>query len=107
MRLHQSRLKSKQPVSDEFFHASLEGISFICERFNFKIKDVDVEGVSCFPPVSIYLATREQETLWRETGDERCREARDTMVVMLGYFGERWGSARKYMRMLEGEIEDL
>jgi len=104
MILHQSRLKSKKRISDEFFHSTMEGIAWISARFNSRIDQVNWEGISPFPSTSVYLSVKAQDKLWRETGDVKCKEASECMVAMLDFFGRRWGNAREFSPTNEADV---
>ena len=96
MILHSSRLESRDAfdaVSTELLQTSLDGVVWIAQGFNQKIHQVDTHAVSPFPPYSIYLAARQQNRIWQETGDLRCLDATNSLALMLSHLGRRWLNA--------------
>ena len=96
MALQESREKccnDRGSYSIEFLQTSLDGVTWIANRFNQKISQVDIDAVSPFPPHSLYMAALQQDRIWKETGDLRCFDASNSLALMLGQFGRRWLNA--------------
>jgi hypothetical protein len=96
MILNESREKCcNGPVSytTEFLQTSLDGVTWISNRFNQRIDQVDIDAVSPFPSYSVYMTAIQQDRIWRETGDLTCFEATKSLVSMLRHFGRRWLNA--------------
>jgi hypothetical protein len=97
MVLHASRESfGISPLTSSFFHQSLDAISWISEKFNKKIEQVNVEAVSPFPPHSITLAALELDRMWRETGDLKYLDRANSLITMLRFFSRRWLGASMY-----------
>lgn len=104
MVLHASRESFGKPnATSNFFHLTLDGISWIADKFNKKVGQVDFEAVSPFPPHSVMLAASANDKLWRATGDPKHLDAANSLVTMLRLFSKRWLGARKYLSIIEEE----
>lgn len=68
--------------------------------FNSKVEQVDVEGISPFASLGIYIGAQMQWRGWCEGGDDRCLEGVEQLRGMLSVFKGRWRSAGEFCLLL-------
>ena len=102
MTLHESRQDPALPLElgdhhcPESLASALSRMNFIVARFNERIKEVDFDAISPFPPRSLYKGSLIEYRLWKQTGDRKWFEASEEMKLMLTHFSKRWMSAGKF-----------
>jgi len=101
MTLHESRplMSSAEEVSSpetpESRLSALKRLNRISTKFNEKIDQVDFEAISPFPPQGLAKACLTQYRLWRDTGEETCLKAAESLMIMIKHFSKRWMKAGK------------
>ncbi|RFU34686.1 hypothetical protein B7463_g1652, partial [Scytalidium lignicola] len=87
----------------ESLQSTLNRLALISKKFNDNIRQIDIEGMSPFPPHGITRAALLQYRLWKETGDIKYCETANVLTVMVKHFSKRWMRAAHYLCQLEAE----